>query len=50
MHAVVIRDGQLIWEERADLVYAIKIRVPNPNGALKIGMPADVQFVAGGQR
>jgi len=32
-------------EERADLVYAIKIRVPNPDGALKIGMPADVQFV-----
>jgi HlyD family secretion protein len=32
-------------EERADLVYAIKIRVPNANGALKIGMPADVQFV-----
>jgi HlyD family secretion protein len=33
-------------EERADLVYAIKIRVPNENGTLKIGMPADVQFVA----
>jgi len=32
-------------EERADLVYAVKIRVPNDNGALKIGMPADVQFV-----
>jgi HlyD family secretion protein len=31
-------------EERADLVYAIKIRVPNQNGALKIGMPVDVQF------
>ena len=31
-------------EERADLVYAIKIRVPNPNGILKIGMPADVDF------
>jgi hypothetical protein len=25
-------------------VYAIKVRVPNPNGLLKIGMPADVQF------
>ncbi|HEY6214904.1 MAG TPA: efflux RND transporter periplasmic adaptor subunit [Vicinamibacterales bacterium] len=34
-------------DERADLVYAIKIRVPNPNGTLKIGMPADVQFVRG---
>jgi HlyD family secretion protein len=31
-------------EERADLVYALKIRVPNERGALKIGMPADVQF------
>jgi len=31
-------------DERADLVYAIKIRVPNANGALKIGMPVDVQF------
>jgi HlyD family secretion protein len=31
-------------EERADLVYAVKIRVPNPDRLLKIGMPADVQF------
>jgi membrane fusion protein YbhG len=31
-------------EERADLVYAIKIRVPNQNGMLKIGMPVDVDF------
>jgi len=31
-------------EERADLVYAVKIRVPNENGLLKIGMPADVMF------
>src|SRR5207302_8332371 len=37
-------------DERADLVYAIKIRVPNTNGALKIGTPADVQFIAGGSR
>lgn len=29
-------------DERADLVYAVKIRVPNVRGALKIGMPADV--------
>jgi HlyD family secretion protein len=35
-------------EERADLVYAIKIRVPNDRGVLKIGMPADVQFAADG--
>lgn len=31
-------------EERTALVYAVKIRVPNENGVLKIGMPADVQF------
>ena len=31
-------------EERADLVYAFKIRVPNPDGVLKIGMPVDVEF------
>jgi HlyD family secretion protein len=35
-------------EERADLVYAVKIRVANPDGRLKIGMPADVQFGAAG--
>jgi len=34
-------------EERADLVYALKIRVPNEQGLLKIGMPVDVQFAAG---
>jgi HlyD family secretion protein len=33
-------------DERADLVYAVKIRVPNSDGALKIGMPADVAFGA----
>jgi HlyD family secretion protein len=32
-------------EERVDMVYAIKIRVANGNGLLKIGMPVDVQFV-----
>jgi HlyD family secretion protein len=31
-------------EERADLVYALKIVVPNREGLLKIGMPADVRF------
>jgi len=31
-------------EERADLVYAIKIRAANANGVLKIGMPVDVTF------
>ncbi len=29
-------------EERVDLVYAVKIAVPNPEGKLKIGMPAEV--------
>ena len=31
-------------EERADLVYALKIVVPNHDGLFKIGMPADVRF------
>jgi HlyD family secretion protein len=31
-------------DERADLVYAIKIRVRNQNGLLKIGMPVDVEL------
>ncbi|NPA35889.1 MAG: HlyD family efflux transporter periplasmic adaptor subunit [Chlorobi bacterium] len=31
-------------EERRNLVYAIKIRVNNANGILKIGMPANVYF------
>ena len=29
-------------EARANLVYAVKLSVPNPDGILKIGMPADV--------
>jgi HlyD family secretion protein len=32
-------------DERADLVYAVKVYVPNPKGALKIGMPADLTLV-----
>lgn len=31
-------------DERADLVYAVKIRVPNEKGVLKIGMPVDVEL------
>ncbi len=31
-------------DERADLVYALKIMVENHDGLLKIGMPADVRF------
>lgn len=31
-------------EDRVNLVYAVKVRVPNPDGKLKIGMPAEVNF------
>jgi HlyD family secretion protein len=31
---------------RVDLVYRVKVEVDNPNGALKLGMPADVRFKA----
>jgi HlyD family secretion protein len=34
-------------EERVNFVYAVELRVPNPDGALKIGMPADVVFGGG---
>lgn len=37
-------------DERADLVYALKIMVPNHDRILKIGMPADVRFAAGAGR
>ena len=33
-------------EERTDLVYAVKVRVPNRDGVLKIGMPADLTIGA----
>jgi len=33
-------------DERADLVYAIKVSVPNPRGVLKIGMPADLRLAS----
>jgi HlyD family secretion protein len=50
--------GQIIWisdeaeftpkiiqtkEERVDLVYAVKVKVPN-DGRIKIGMPGEVKF------
>lgn len=35
-------------KERAELVYAVKIRVEDPQGRLKIGMPGDVTFTAAG--
>jgi HlyD family secretion protein len=31
-------------EERVTQVYAVKVRVPNTNGVLKIGMPGEVNF------
>ena len=31
-------------EARADLVYAVKVNIPNPDGVLKIGMPVMVRF------
>lgn len=31
-------------EERVNLVYAIKVRVTNPDGAIKIGMPGEIWF------
>lgn len=52
-------DGEVYWisskaeftpkqiqtkEERQNLVYALKIRVNNTDGSLKIGMPADLNF------
>lgn len=33
-------------DERAELVYAVKIRVQDPEGRLKIGMPGDVTLAA----
>jgi len=33
-------------EERVTQVYAVKIRLPNPDGVLKIGMPGEVNFIA----
>jgi HlyD family secretion protein len=59
--SIVTRTGVVSWiasqseftptpvqtrDERADLVYAIKVRVANPDGLLKIGMPADLSFTA----
>ena len=34
-------------DERTDLVYAITVRVPNPDRRLKIGMPVDVDLADG---
>lgn len=34
-------------DKRADLVYAVKVYVSNPNGMLKVGMPGDVDLPSG---
>jgi HlyD family secretion protein len=31
-------------DERAELVYAFDVRVPNPDGLLKVGIPGEVRF------
>jgi HlyD family secretion protein len=36
-------------EERVSMVFAVKVRLPNPDHALKPGMPADAVLLAGGQ-
>jgi HlyD family secretion protein len=35
-------------DERAELVYAFDVRVPNPDGLLKVGMPGEVRFADAG--
>lgn len=37
-------------DDRASLVYAIEVLVPNTGGVLKIGMPGEVEFGAGADR
>jgi len=32
-------------EERVNLVYAIKVKVPNKEGIIKIGMPGEIKFI-----
>lgn len=34
-------------EERVDFVYAVEVDVPNPDGALKIGMPGELMLSTG---
>ena len=36
-------------EDRVTNVFGVEIRIPNPDGALKPGMPADATFVESGQ-
>lgn len=59
--SIAQRAGRLTWiasqaeftptpiqtrDERVDLVYAVKVTVPNPAGDLKIGMPGELTLVA----
>ena len=37
-------------DERANLVYAVKVQVPNSRGALKIGMPADLKLASAAKK
>jgi HlyD family secretion protein len=37
-------------EERADLVYAVKVTVANTDGALRIGMPGELVLDAKGDQ
>jgi HlyD family secretion protein len=36
-------------DERTKLVFAVKVKVPNPSGMLKAGIPADVSLIVAGQ-
>jgi len=36
-------------DERTKLVFAVKVKVPNPDGVLKAGIPADVSLIIAGQ-
>jgi hypothetical protein len=33
--------------DRQNLVFAVKVRVPNPDAALKAGLPVDATLAAG---
>lgn len=54
-----VNEGEITWiaseaeftpkiiqtrNERVNLVYAVKVRIPNPKGVLKIGMPVEVKL------
>jgi HlyD family secretion protein len=37
-------------DERTGLVYAVKVRVPNPGGLAKVGMPGELRLPGGAPR